>query len=277
MLVDYHIHTPYCGHAHGKTIEYIEQAIALGFSEIGFADHLGRYYLTHVQRRRYWDWGMHEKHIGRYFEELSELKDLYRDKISIKTGLEIDFIEGAEELLLPLIDQFDFDFFLGSIHCLPRFGWKHLADYTTGEEEKVFTEYFRVARAALHSSLFHSLAHLDFLWRYIRWTSPEAADLFEREIAETVQTALNSGTCIEINANGYIWSQSNINEGECDPFCILLQNIREKGVPITIGSDAHDPRMVGKSFDDLTAVLRSWGIKICTTFTKGNSKLVPLG
>ncbi len=28
MLADYHVHTPYCGHAKGKIIEYIEAAIA---------------------------------------------------------------------------------------------------------------------------------------------------------------------------------------------------------------------------------------------------------
>jgi HisJ family histidinol phosphate phosphatase len=57
MRVDYHVHTPYCGHAHGKIIHYIDSAIENGIQEIGFADHLGRYYLTPAQKRRYWDWG----------------------------------------------------------------------------------------------------------------------------------------------------------------------------------------------------------------------------
>ena len=277
MLVDYHIHTPYCGHAHGKTLQYIERAIELGLTEIGFADHLGRYYLTHVQRRRYWDWGMHERHIGRYFDELSELKELYADRITIKTGLEIDFIEGAEELLHPLIDRYDFDFFLGSIHCLPRFGWRHLSEYSSAvRNEKLFAEYFRVARSAMQSSLFHSIAHLDFVWRYIQWPENNSRDFFEREISATTQTALDTGTCIEINANGYIWSETNIREGEIDPFIILLSTIRKKGIPITIGSDAHNPQMVAKSFSDLVTVLRSWGITICTTFTHGKPVIVPL-
>ncbi|MBI3316105.1 MAG: PHP domain-containing protein, partial [Candidatus Omnitrophica bacterium] len=37
--VDYHMHTPLCGHAVGEPGEYVEQAIKVGLSEIGFSDH----------------------------------------------------------------------------------------------------------------------------------------------------------------------------------------------------------------------------------------------
>lgn len=276
MIVDYHIHSPYCGHAQGKTIQYIEKAIDLCFEEIGFADHLGRYYLTNVQRRRYWDWGMNERTITRYTAELSDLRELFRGRINIKIGLEIDFIEGAEELLPPFLDHFPFDFFLGSIHCLPRFGWKHLADYSVYNEEKVVAEYFRCARAALRSKRFHSLAHIDFIWRYLRWPESGALSLFEKEIAATVQTALETATCIEINANGYLWSQMNSADGP-DPFVTLLSELRDRRVPVTVGSDAHDPQLVGKSFSDIIPVLHGWGIDRCMTFTEGKAREVPLG
>jgi histidinol-phosphatase (PHP family) len=277
VLVDYHIHTPYCGHAQGKTIQYIETAIALGFDEICFSDHLGRYYLTHVQRRRYWDWGMNERNITRYIKELAELRDMYRDRINIKIGLEIDFIEGAEELLQPFLDHYAFDFLLGSIHCLPRYGWKHLADYSSYNETEVITEYFRCARAALASRKFQSLAHLDFIWRYLRWPQADGAQFFAREIADTVTTARESGTCVEINANGFLWSQMNSPPGGPDPFMLLLDELRKQNVPVTIGSDAHDPLLVGKSFGDLIPALHSHGIFNCTTFTEGKPKIVPFG
>lgn len=276
MLVDYHIHTPYCGHAHGKTIQYIEKAIQIGLHEVGFSDHLGRYYLTHVQRRRHWDWGMNERNITRYIAELSELRELFEDKIAIKIGLEIDFIEGAEELLHPFLDNYTFDFHLGSIHCLPAFGWKHLADQNHRQSDQVFKEYFRVARAAIQSSLFHSLAHLDFIWRYLPWPETGVAEMFEKEIGATVQTAVEAGICLEVNANGYIWSQLNVTDGP-DPFVMLLSEIKNQQVPITLGSDAHDPQMVGKSLGDLIAVLRSRGITSCTTFTEGKARTIPIG
>lgn len=268
MIADYHIHTPYCGHAHGKTVEYIEQAIDLGLDEICFTDHLGRYYLTRSQKSRYWDWGMHERNITRYVAELAELRTIYQSDIIIKIGLEVDYVEGAEELLLPFLNVFPFDVILGSIHCLPRFGWRHLADIHGQNVHDLYTEYFRLARAALQSPHIHSLAHLDFIWRYIPLPAQQAKEIFEREIAATLQTAKETGKCIEINANSYIWSQTNPTEG-VDPFVIILSQIRAQKVPITLGSDAHDPRLVGKSFDEIIAVLRSWDIKEITCFTEG--------
>src|SRR5665647_2755571 len=40
MIADYHIHTRLCRHAEGEPREYVERAIGLGMSEMGFADHL---------------------------------------------------------------------------------------------------------------------------------------------------------------------------------------------------------------------------------------------
>ena len=276
MLVDYHVHTPYCGHAHGKIVEYIDRAIELGFGEIGFADHLGRYYLTHVQRRRFWDWGMNERNISRYVAELLELRDVYRDRIRIKIGLEIDFIEGADELLAPFLDHFDFDFTLASVHCLPRFGWSHLSEYRNYDPRQVVEEYFRLARAALRSRKFSSVAHPDFIWRYLKLPDDDAAVLYKREIEELVREAVESDGCIEINANGYLWSQNTADE-EQDPFVMLLGELRTRTVPVTLGSDAHDPGMVGKAFGDLVPVLHSWEIRSCATFTEGKRQMVPLG
>jgi hypothetical protein len=96
----------------------------------------------------------------------------------VKIGLEIDYIEGAEDLLAPFFDNFSLDFCLCSIHCIPRFGWKHLSDYHSNtDNSEVYKEYFRLSRAALKSGLFHSLAHLDFIWRYLNWPVNEHEEM----------------------------------------------------------------------------------------------------
>jgi len=40
MIAHYHIHTRLCRRAEGRPREYVERAIGLSWSEIGFADHL---------------------------------------------------------------------------------------------------------------------------------------------------------------------------------------------------------------------------------------------
>ena len=39
MTINYHTHTYRCGHAVGNEREYVEKAIELGFSELGFSEH----------------------------------------------------------------------------------------------------------------------------------------------------------------------------------------------------------------------------------------------
>ena len=265
-LSDFHIHTPYCGHAHGKIIDYVEKAIQLGMKKICFTDHLGRYYLTPSQKKRYWDWGMNKQNLARYYLELEDVKTTYKDRIEIRSGLEIDYIEGAEDMIMPLIEKYSFDFLLGSIHCLPKYGWKHIANYTEKDMWPIFSEYFRAAKAALSAGIFNSLAHIDFIWRYSKWPAKKSLAIF-RLIEEIVETASSHNMAIEINSNGYLWSQIYTVIGG-DPFEVLLRSIKKFNVPITVGSDAHKPHYVGKSFKEMGHLLKIMGLKQYCTFEK---------
>ena len=275
MIADYHIHTPYCGHAQGKTIEYIEAAIEAGIPEIGFADHLGRYYLSRSQRKRYWDWGMNEATLARYYTEVSDLRDSFADQITIKIGLEVDYIEGAEELLEPIVALYPLDFLLGSIHCLPKFGWRHLARNTKVRPEDVYTEYFTCAQSAAESGLFDILAHLDFVWRYVPWPEQRTDEILNN-IDRVIAAAAGSRTCIELNTNGYVWSAINDRDG-ADPFEQMIGSIRAHKACITLGSDAHAPATVGKSVDEMAVYAARKGIKSLSLFSRHNGRRARLG
>jgi histidinol-phosphatase (PHP family) len=275
MLADYHVHTPYCGHAKGRTIEFVERAVELGIDEIGFADHLGRYYLTAAQKKRYWDWGMDTRKLERYAEELEKLRALFAGTIVIRTGLEIDYVEGAEDLLDPLLARFPIDFALASVHCLPRFGWHHLTRYARKPPEDLYREYFRCAEAAAETGLFQSLAHLDFVWRYVPWPEHIGGELLDH-IADVVLAASQSRMAMEINVNGYLWSTLS-REEEDDPFGVMLEEIARLDVPVTTGSDAHTPAAVGASFEEMIAHLARKGITHCQTFKEGRPKRRKMG
>jgi histidinol-phosphatase (PHP family) len=275
MVVDYHVHTPFCGHAHGKMVEYVETAILAGMTEMGFSDHLGRYYLGKAQRKRYWEWGMSERDLARYFSEVMDIKALFADRIIIRFGLEIDYIEGAEHLIENIVANYPFDYLLGSIHCLPALGWHHLSQYAKSDPEKTYQMYFSAARAAMQSGLFQSLSHLDFIWRYILWPEEKLLDLSEY-IDTAVSVSKKSTTDMEINANGFIWSRPNYAKG-FDPFDLFLNILSKQKARITLGSDAHAPQMVAKVFPEIVKLLKSKGITQISLFERKNRKSVPLG
>lgn len=275
MIVDYHIHSPYCGHAHGQIIQYIQAAIQKGIHEICFTDHLGRYYLSKVQKRRLWDWGMNERNLPRYLLEIADLRDVFSNQISIKSGLEIDFIEGADELLKSALGDYVFDFKIGSVHCLPRISWKHLSEIQEAPTDRIYNEYFRLVNAAFKSNLFQSIAHIDFIWRYFQMPSGGCSAV--RQLLDSaIQSAIDNDCCIEINANGFMWSQANTVDKD-DLFCYMLKRIGDLGANTTIGSDAHEPFLVGKSYQTLIPVLREFNITSTCIFTDSVRQVVPLG
>jgi histidinol-phosphatase (PHP family) len=265
MRVDYHVHTPLCGHAQGTILQYIERAIEHGLDQIGFADHCPRYYLTRAQRSRYGDWGMSEELLEHYVRDLESLRAAFAGTIDIRIGLEVDYIQGAEDTLRDTVAPYPFDFLLGSVHCLPRLGWRHLTHYQNRRPLGIYREYFAGVRAALRSGLFDSIAHPDFVWRYVAWPS-ESADEIADTLADIVRLAAYRDTALEMNANGFLWSMLAARANAPNPFATLLEQIAQQRAVVSLGSDAHAPAAVGASLTDIAKALHTHGITRCATF-----------
>lgn len=94
-MKNYHTHTTRCMHAIGSEEEYILAAISAGYTELGFSDHTPWHYESgyHATMR------MDESQLEDYVHTLSVLRDKYKDKISIKIGLECEYFEDKMEWL----------------------------------------------------------------------------------------------------------------------------------------------------------------------------------
>lgn len=218
---------------------------------------------------------MNERNLPRYLLEISDLKEVFENQISVKTGLEIDFIEGADELLKNALGDYSFDFKIGSVHCLPRISWKHLSEIQETPTDRIYNEYFRLVNAAFKSNQFQSIAHIDFIWRYFQM--PSGGCTAVRQLLDSaIQSAIDNDCCIEINANGFMWSQANAVDKD-DLFCYMLKKIGELGAKTTIGSDAHEPFLVGKSYQTLIPLLREFNITSTCIFSDYKRQIVPLG
>ena len=65
--------------------------------------------------------------------------------------------------------------------------------------------------------------------------------------------------------------------GELYPHPDLLAACRERGVPVTLASDAHSPQLVGRDFDRAVQLLRSVGYDTVTIFEQRAARQEPLG
>lgn len=241
---DYHVHTTYCGHARGTIDEYVESAIACGLSEICFTDHLGRYYLSDSERERYYDWGMSEYDISSYISDVTGAQRRYKDKISIKIGMEVDFIEGAENMVRNIIDVYPLDFVLGSIHCIPSLGLKHLHNYSGEDEEALLSEYFSTATALMESKLFDSFAHPDAIFRYAQF-SEQHIPIVQECIGKLVDNARENDCLLELNGNSFI-RRNECSIGQFNAYDFFIETLKNNSVAVSIGSDAHCPEDVGR-------------------------------
>ena len=82
MIVDLHNHTPLCNHAVGEMSQYIEIAVKSGVKYFGFSDHAPMNF-DPIYRMNFTD-------MKKYESDVLKQKELYKDKINILLGYEVD-------------------------------------------------------------------------------------------------------------------------------------------------------------------------------------------
>lgn len=254
---DYHSHNRRCGHAVGEMREYIQRAYTLGMTEFGVSDHSPAYWLPgdHAQPGTQ----MALSWLPGYVEEGWQLKREFDGRITVRVGLEADFIEGYETELAALLDDHPFDYVLGSVHyALGRTIFRR--DWHTLENPgAVFTEYYRLVAVAARSGLFDILSHLTAVEAY----SLPIADALAAELYPPVADAVaESGCLVEINTSGFRKMRAADGSPGDEPFPNrrMLRLLMERRVPLTFGSDCHHPDEVGYGITGVFQLMQELGL-----------------
>lgn len=267
MLVDYHIHTKMCGHAQGEMEEYVQAALHKGFTEIGFSDHLPMYFRPLEERDP--TITMKEEELPLYIERVKGLRRDY-PQISIKLGIEADYVPGKEQILKEFLDQYSFDYVLGSIHFLDGWGFddtRFLEVYQRWDMEELYQCYFKVLQGAAKSGLFDILAHPDLIKKFNYRPDKSLTELYEK----TARIIKAGDLCIELNTAGLRYPAAEIYPAA--EFLEICQNYK---IPISLGSDAHRPVEVGADFDYGLKLIKEIGYREMAIFDRRQRKLAPL-
>ncbi len=267
-LVDYHVHTKRCGHAGGKDRQYIERAIALGLNELGFADHVPRFYEPPTPQKVN-ERGMAWCDLDEYIRTMTDFKQEYQGDISLKLGLEVDYVPGWEREIERIGGNYPWDYLIGSVHFFPEWNYGYIARETEHGPEEIFPLYFQRVAEAAESHLFDTLGHIDLPKRtFQRLASPVMAEL-HRELAARLGKA---DAVIELNTYGIRGSKlSNVG---LYPDRALLLLCQQAGVRVTLGSDAHRPQDVGADFETAVRLLETCGFDEIVTYQKRQVTLV---
>ncbi|MGC8915382.1 MAG: histidinol-phosphatase HisJ family protein [Thermoanaerobaculum sp.] len=269
-LADLHTHTFRCGHAVGNEEEYIQRAVALGFSAIAVTDHIPFYWLPPEAHDP--TLAMAPEALPGYVERVLALKEKYRGSIEVLLGIEADYVEGHEEALARILGAYPFDVVLGSVHWLDGF-WVDApgsrARYERGPDKvrEIWQSYWEKLEKAILSGLFDVMAHLDLPKKFgFRPTEP-LLELENRVLAALVA----KGTAVEVSTAG-----RRKPVGENYPSPAWLERLVAAGVPLVLSSDAHAPEEVGFAFGETAAALRALGVASLTLFRGRCRAALPL-
>lgn len=267
MLVDYHIHTFRCGHAVGTVEEVVAAARRKGLKEIGFSEHLPMYWLPEEKRNPEFSmpWPDLEIHISEVRQARAANPDL-----SIKLGIEADYIPGHEEDLRKILSSLPLDYVLGSVHFLGEWAFDdpdRIEEYKNHNIQDLYRRYFHHVQQAAMTGLFDILSHPDLIKKFGFRPDGPITDLYR----ETVLVMKEHDVCADVNVAGWRYPCA-----ELYPSPEFLKLCLEHGVPVTLGSDAHKPEQVGEGLDRAAALLKEIGFRQVATFSQRKRTMIDL-
>jgi histidinol-phosphatase (PHP family) len=257
--IDYHTHNYRCGHAVGTLEEYILSAIDKGLEQIGLSDHMP---LLHVNPEDYPDSGMAMEELPGYVEECFLLKDKYKDLISVRVGLEGDFVEGYEEQIAAIVHGYPWDYMIGSVHFLGKWDvtdYRMVNEWEGRSVIEVYEQYYDAIKKAAATGLYDYIGHIDAIKRFGFRPEEDTSPLEEAAL----QAVAKHGMAIELNAAGILAPCK-----EMYPSYRMLERAKFYDIPVTYGSDAHHPDKIGQKGMDAQTLLKNAGYTHLATFER---------
>lgn len=249
-LLDYHIHSKLCGHGVGELEEYVRYAVQSGLPEMGFSEHIYMYWLPPEERDP--ELAMLQDSFEPYVSEVQRLQGAFPE-INLRLGLEADYIVGHEAELRAVLDTHDWDYVIGSVHFVDNWGIddaRYVAGYDKWDIDELYAYYFDHVGRAAETGYFQVMGHMDLVKKFGHRPTRPLTDLY-RATAKRLEAA---DVCIEVNTSGL-----RKPVGEIYPHPDVLKACFEAGVPVTLGSDAHQPDNVGDAALKAVALLRDVG------------------
>ena len=199
---------------------------------------------------------------------------LFAPDLSIRLGLECDWIEGHETWIEELATRAPFDYLIGSVHYLEP-GWavddpdpKWQGKWQDPDAiDEIWTKYWSLYVECISSGLFDILAHPDLVKKFGHRPSGDLRRFYE----PSIEAARNVGVAIELSTAGLRKPCA-----EMYPARDFLELARQADIPLVIGSDAHLPEDVGADFDTAVALARDVDYTQTARFENRQRTLVAL-
>ncbi len=254
MKTNYHTHHELCGHAIGNCDDYAKEAVKNGFIELGFSDHTPNPNMSDFHVR------MKPEGIDQYINEINIAKEKYKDTLKIYSGLEAEFFFNHDDYYKELTNQTDY-LILGQHYVSFSKDYNNLISgfgLTTKDQIELYADY---VCEGMRSGYFIMLAHPDlYMNSYVEWDEHS-----ERVARRIIETAKETNTLLEFNANGFRRQKRMSKEGMIHPYpnVNFFKLVKEYDVEVMISSDCHTPEQLkDKASIKAEEVVEKLGLKL---------------
>ncbi len=262
MISNIHTHTNFCD---GKDSpeEMVLKALELGFDTIGFSGHSP---LDNCK------WALRSPE--EYHREISRLKKLYADRITVLCGTEQDYYSPS--------NKFEYDYIIGSVHFVSAGGELYEVDDSRevtlnninsvfgGDCLKYAKNYYEAAAVCPRVTNADVIGHFDLITKFVGVFDEN--DKKYRSIAlESLEEAAKYDIPFEINTGAIARGYDKIY-----PAPFLLKRIKELGGSIVITTDCHNRDFLDFAYSDACELAKSCGFDSQVCFVGGKTKLMGL-
>ncbi|MHA6259262.1 histidinol phosphate phosphatase domain-containing protein [Sporosarcina sp. CAU 1771] len=258
---------------------YLRKAKEIGLKEVGIVDHLYRFKETASYFEKYmnideddvigteqraWLTIVMTEDMGAFTEFITSQKEVWaKEGIQLRLGIEADYFPGGEEELSKLLEGYEWDYVIGSVHFVKGWGFdnpKMVDVYSEWDVKELYTHFFESVEKMIRSGLFDFVAHLDNLKVFNIRVDDEAFNHYWYE--RIGQALVDTNTATEVNAGLYY----RYPVKEMCPGPEFLSILVEKGVQFTTSSDSHYPDDLGNYTAQNGELLKKIGLTHIATF-----------
>ncbi len=263
-IIDMHTHSDNSFDGHHSCVLLCEGALDNGGRGIAITDHCD------IDAK---DYDFRAFSINQYVQSYSA-KKAFEGKLLVMQGLELGQGIFEKERSLDILNSFQYDFILGSIHNLKDTPDFYYLDYAEQNVDVLLKEYFDAILELVQWNHTDSLAHLTYPLRYITGRAGIHVDLsnYRKVIDEIFRVLIKNEKALEINVSGLFGAL-----GDTMPSAELLCRFRELGgVYVTVGTDAHYYQKVCIGIDKGYRMLKKCGFNAFTIYRNREPMLIEI-
>ena len=272
-MYDTHMHTHWSGDSEADPRDMIAAARKKQLSGITFTDHLDWDYRTEP--------GLFDLDLPHYCPTMRELATSCQEEgFRIRVGIELGLQPHLAARHRALLEEYDFDFCIGSIHQVDGEDPYYDACWEGKSISEAYRHYFQATLDNLNAFFeIDALGHLDYISRYgMRVAAARGEDGTLRlsdylgEIDAILHFLIRHNIALEVNTGSFRYGYPQPN-----PSAEILSRYHELGGRLlTLGADAHKPADVAIGFDRLPALLKDCGFDCYYVYDKRQPVEVPL-